>query len=125
MNVVDSSGWLEYFANGKNADYFASAIQDTEALIVSTINLYEVFKRILQQRDENAAFQAIALMQQGQIADVTPTISLNAAKNSIDLKLPMADSIIYTTAQIYNATLWTQDSDFENMDGVNFIEKKK
>jgi toxin FitB len=125
MNVVDSSGWLEYFADGKNADYFAPAIQDTEALIVSTINLYEVFKRILQQRDENAAFLAIALMQQSQIIDVTPTISLSAAKNSIDLKLPMADSIIYTTAQIYNATLWTQDSDFENMDGVNYIEKKK
>lgn len=125
MNVVDSSGWLEYFADGKNADYFAPAIQDTEALIVSTINLYEVFKRILQQRDENAAFRAIAIMQQGQIVDVTPSISLNAAKNSIDLKLPMADSIIYTTAQTYNATLWTQDSDFKNTDDVNFIEKKK
>ena len=65
MNLVDSSGWLEYFANEKNADFFAAAIEDTDNLIVSTINLYEVFKRILQQRDENLALQAIALMQQG------------------------------------------------------------
>lgn len=123
MNLVDSSGWLEYFADGKNADYFSDPIQDTENLIVSTINLYEVFKRILLQKDENSAFQAIAVMQQGQIVEVSPTISLNAAKNSIDLKLPMADSIIFTTAQAFNATLWTQDSDFENLSGANFIRK--
>lgn len=125
MNLIDSSGWLEYFADGENADYFSVPIQDTENLIVSTINLYEVFKRILQQRDENAAFQAIGIMKQGRIVDVTPSISLNAAKNSIDLKLPMADSIIFTTAQMYSATLWTQDSDFENVIGVNFILKKR
>ena len=124
MNLIDSSGWLEYFADGNNAEYFSDAIQDTENLIVSTINLYEVFKRILLQRDENSAFQAIAIMQQGKVVEVSPTISLNAAKNSIDLKLPMADSIIYTTAQAFNATLWTQDSDFENLSGVKFIRKK-
>lgn len=124
MNLVDSSGWLEYFADGNSADYFSDAIQDTENLIVSTINLYEVFKWILLQRDENSAFQAIAIMQQGKIVEVSPTISLNAAKNSIDLKLPMADSIIFSTAQAFNATLWTQDSDFENLSGVKFVRKK-
>lgn len=124
MNLVDSSGWLEYFADGNSADYFSDAIQDTENLIVSTINLYEVFKWILLQRDENSAFQAIAIMQQGKIVEVSPTISLNAAKNSIDLKLPMVDSIIFSTAQAFNATLWTQDSDFENLSGVKFVRKK-
>jgi predicted nucleic acid-binding protein len=124
MNLVDSSGWLEYFADGKNAEYFAAAIHDTDNLIVSTINLYEVFKRILQQRDENSAFQAIAMMQQGQIVEINIIIALNAARNSIELKLPMADSLIFTTAQMSHATLWTQNSDFEKLTGVEFIRKR-
>lgn len=124
MNLVDSSGWLEYFADGENADFFSNAIQNSDELIVSTVNIYEVFKRILQQRDENSAFQAIAVLQQGQVVDITSTIALNAAKNSIDLKLPMADSIIYTTAQIHNAVLWTQDSHFKNLAGVKFKGKR-
>ena len=123
MNLVDSSGWLEYFANGKNADFFASAIEDIENLIISTINLYEVFKKVLQQRDENSALQAVALMQQGKIVDVDSTIALISAKQSIGLKLPMADSIILTTAHIYNAILWTQDSDLKDVPGVKYIQK--
>ena len=123
MNLVDSSGWLEYFANSKNADFFANAIEDTDLLIVSTINLYEVFKKIIQQRDENSAFQAIALMQQGKVVDVDSSISLISAKKSIELKLPMADSIILATATAYSATLWTQDSDFKGIPGVKYIQK--
>jgi predicted nucleic acid-binding protein len=123
MNLVDSSGWLEYFANSKNAEYFAPAIEDTERLIVSTINLYEVFKKILQQRDENSAFQAIALMQQGKVIDVDSSISLISAKQSIDLNLPMADSIILATAKVNSATLWTQDSDFKDIPGIKYIQK--
>jgi len=123
MNLVDSSGWLEYFANSKNSDFFAPAIEDTERLIVSTINLYEVFKKILQQRDENSAFQAIALMQQGKVVDVDSSISLISAKQSIDLKLPMADSIILATANVFSARLWTQDSDFKDIPGIKYIQK--
>jgi predicted nucleic acid-binding protein len=123
MNLVDSSGWLEYFADGKNANFFSPAIEDTASLIVSTINIYEVFKRVLIQRGEDAAIQAIALLQQGKIIDVSPTIAINAAKQSSDLKLPMADSIILTTAQSFNAILWTQDSDFQGIDGVKYIRK--
>jgi len=123
MNLVDSSGWLEYFANDKNADFFSNPIENTEELIVSTINLYEVFKKVLQQKNENAALQAIALMQQGKIVDVDSSISLHSAKQSVDLKLPMADSIILATARAFEATLWTQDSDFLNIPGVKYIQK--
>jgi predicted nucleic acid-binding protein len=123
VNLVDSSGWLEYFANSKNAEFFATAIEDTEQLIVSTINLYEVFKKILQQRDESSAFQAIALMQQGKVVDVDSSISLISAKQSIELKLPMADNIILATAYVFSATLWTQDSDFEGIPGIKYIQK--
>ncbi|MBN2182125.1 MAG: type II toxin-antitoxin system VapC family toxin, partial [Sedimentisphaerales bacterium] len=69
MNLVDSSGWLEYFADDRNAKFFAPAIEDTENLVVSVINIYEVFKRILQQRDEDAALQAVALMHQANVVD--------------------------------------------------------
>ncbi|MBN2364761.1 MAG: type II toxin-antitoxin system VapC family toxin [Calditrichaeota bacterium] len=123
MNLIDSSGWLEYFANGKNADFFAAAIEDTENLIVSTINLYEVFKKVTQERDENSALEAIALMQQGKIIDTDESISLSSAKLSIELKLPMADSIILSTAKIFSATLWTQDSDFKDIPGIKYIQK--
>ncbi len=82
MNLVDSSGWLEYLADGHNARFFVQAIEDTENLIVSTINLYEIFKRILQQRNEDAALQAAALMQQATVIDVTSSMSMSAAKLS-------------------------------------------
>jgi len=123
MNLVDSSGWLEYFSDDKNSDFFAPAIENTADLIVSTINLFEVFKKILQQRDETDALQAISLMQQGTVIDIDSTISLNAAKISYDLKLPMADSLILATAKMHDAVLWTQDSDLETIPSVKFIKK--
>ena len=124
MNVVDSSGWLEYFADALNADFFAPAIENLSELIVPSITIYEVFKRVLQQRGENDALLAVATMQQGQVTDLDSTLALSAAKASIELKLPMADSIILVTARAYEATLWTQDSDFEGIDGVEYKDKK-
>ncbi len=123
MNLVDSSGWLEYFADGENADFFAVSIEDTERLVVSTINIYEVFKRILIQRDEHSALQAVAIMEQGHVVDLSPEISLSAALISSEYKIPMADSMIYATAKASKATLWTQDIDFEALEGVKYIKK--
>ena len=121
MNIVDSSGWLEYFANATNADFFSQPIEDTDSLIVPTISIYEVFKRILQQRDETEALNAIAFMQSGKIIDLSSPIALHAARISADLKIPVADSIILATAREYDAVLWTQDSDFEGLDGIEYI----
>ena len=123
MNLVDSSGWLEYLADGRNAEFFAAAIEDTENLIVSTINIYEVFKRILQQRGEDAALQAVALMHQAGVVDVTSPIAMDAVKLSAELKLPMADSLILSTARTFGATLWTQDADFDGLPNVRFTKK--
>ena len=124
MNVVDSSGWLEYFADGPNAAFFAPAIEAMRELLVPTLSLYEVFKRVLQQRDEGQALQAVALMQQGQIVDLTAAIALSAAKASIEHRLPTADSIMLITAQIHSATFWTQDADFDGIDGVKYVARK-
>jgi toxin FitB len=123
MNVVDSSGWLEYFADGKNADFFSAAIENTENLIIPVISLYEVFKRVTQQTDESQGLQAVALMQQGKCVDLNPAMAIYAAKLSIEHKLPMADSIILATAYSFQATLWTQDKDFEWIPGVNYVHK--
>ncbi len=125
MNVVDSSGWLEYFADEPNARFFARAIENVSELIVPSISLYEVFKRILQQRSEDEALHAITLMLQGLVVELDSSLSLNAAKLSIDLGLPMADSIILATARAHNAVLWTQDEDFKEIEGVRFIEKQR
>jgi len=124
MNVVDSSGWLEYFADGLNADFFAIAIENIPELIVLSISIYEVFKRTLQQRDEAVALQVAALMAQGQVVELDQTLAIAAAKISHDLKLPMADSIILATAHAYKATLWTQDVDLKGLENVEYISKK-
>lgn len=124
MNVVDSSGWLEYFAAGPNADFFAPAIEATRDLVVPTISVYEVFKRVTQQRGEDDALQAVAVMQQGAIVGLTAPIALDAARLGIDLGIPMADSIILATAHAHDAILWTQDSDFEPIDGVRYVVRE-
>ena len=120
MNVVDSSGWLEFFADGPNADFFAPAIQKPADLIVPTISLYEVFKRVLQQRDETQALRTAAIMQQGTVVDLTAAIALSAAKISTETRLPMADSVMLATARAYGAVLWTQDADFDGVEAVRY-----
>lgn len=125
MNLVDSSGWLEYFADGPNAGFFAGPIEDVDNLIVPTLCISEVFKRICQQRGEHNALQAIALMYQGQMIDLDASLALSAAKLGLDFKLPLADSIILATARAKNALIWTQDSDFKGFDGVKYIPSKK
>ena len=124
MNVVDSSAWLEYFANGPNASFFAKPIEQVEALIVPSLTLFEVFKRVLQQRDETDALQAIAVMQQGVVANLDSSVALSAARISVEKRLPMADSVILATARQYDATLWTQDVDFENIEGIRYCKKQ-
>jgi predicted nucleic acid-binding protein len=124
MNVVDSSGWLEYFAEGSNADFFAPAIEDTKNLLVPVICIYEVFKKLLQQSGDNEAQIHVSDMKQGKIIEIDESLALSAAKLSAELKLPMADSLILATARANNAILWTQDEHFKDLDGVKYIEKK-
>ena len=123
MNLVDSCGWLEYFAGGRNSDFFSYPIENVDELLVSTINIYEVFKKILIQRGESDALKATALMHQAKLINVSSDISLYAAQLSYKNKLPMADSLILSTAKTNNALLWTQDSDFKDIDGVKYVEK--
>jgi len=124
MNVVDSSGWLEYFADGPNADFFAPAVEATSELLVPVISVYEVFKRVLQQRSESEALQAVAVMLRGRVREFDVPLALTAVKVSLEYRLPMADSIILATARVHDATLWTQDEHFEHIPGVRYIPKQ-
>ena len=125
MNVVDSSGWLEFFADGPNAEFFSKPIQDVDRLIVPTLSVFEVFKRIVQQRGEGDALQAVAVMQQGMIVDLTLSLALDSVRVSLDKNLPLADSVMLASARTHNARFWTQDADFQNMEGVEYISRKK
>jgi predicted nucleic acid-binding protein len=123
MNVVDSSAWLEYLADGPNAEYFSAPLVDTDNLIVPTVCIYEVFKAVLRQRGEDAALQTVALMKQGSTINLTDDLALQAAKISLEYKIPMADSIIMATARAHEAVLWTQDQDFKDLENVNYFPK--
>jgi predicted nucleic acid-binding protein len=123
MNVVDSSGWLEFFTKGPNATVFAPVIKNVDELLVPTIIVYEVFKRILLQVGEEGARTVATAMRQGRVIELDLIVAVTAATLSASLKLPMADSIILATARVYQATLWTQDADFKGMTGVRYIEK--
>ncbi len=124
MNVVDSSAWLEYFANGPNASFFAKPIEDVDRLVVPALSLLEVFKRVLQQRNEHDALQAAAVMQQGSVVDLDSPLALHAARLGVEHGLPLADSVILATARAYGATLWTQDADFKGLAGIRYRKRR-
>lgn len=124
MNVVDSSAWLEYLADGPNAGAFAEPIQDTEHLVVPTLSIYEVFKKTLRLRGEDAAVETATLMRQGRVIHLDEELAMEGARLSLRHTLPLADSIILATARDHGATLWTQDSDFEGLRDVRYYPRK-
>jgi toxin FitB len=123
MNIVDSSGWLAYFADERNAKHFLIPLNDAASLVVPTVTIYEVSKVVLRESNENNALQAVVAMQRGVVVDLTAPLSIAASKLSLEYNLPMADSIILATAKEFTAILWTQDSDFENISGVKYFPK--
>ena len=121
MNVVDSCGWLEYFAAGPNADFFAPALRDSDRLLVPSICVLEVFRRVLAQRNEHDALRAAAQMRQARIVDLDADLAMRAAKLGRELSLPLADSVILATARAHHATVWTQNADFEGLPDVRYV----
>jgi toxin FitB len=121
MNVVDSSGWLEYFSDGPSAREFLPPLRDVARLIVPVVTIYEVFKVALRERNESDALAAVAVMQKGRVVDCTAALAVSAAQLSLKHRLPLADSLILATAKAYNATIWTQHADFRSIPGVKYI----
>ena len=124
MNIVDSSGWLAYFADEPNAKHFLTPLSDSASLVVPTVTIYEVFKVILRESSEDEALQAVVAMQKGTVVDLSAPLAIAASKLSLEHNLPMADSIILATAQEFKAIIWTQDLDFKSLSNVKYFAKK-
>jgi predicted nucleic acid-binding protein len=124
MNVVDSSAWLSYFASDLNSRVFAKPIENLSELLVPSITIAEVFKSVLRQRGEEAALIVTAHMRQGKVISLDSELAMDAAKCGVLHKLPLADSIIFATAQKYSAVIWTQENDFEGLVNVRYISKR-
>ena len=124
MNVVDSSAWLEYFTEAPNADYFAKPIEDIDQLLVPSITIYEVFKKVMLEKGEEMALQIVAHMRTGRLVEVSEDLAIDAARLSVAHKLPMADSLILATARAHDAWIWTQDEHFKGLDKVNYKAKR-
>ncbi|MBN1424766.1 type II toxin-antitoxin system VapC family toxin [Candidatus Fermentibacteria bacterium] len=125
MNVVDTSGWIEYFGEGPNAAFFAPIVENTDELVVPVVILAEVFKRVLQSHGDGAALKAIAAMQRGQVVNLDSTTAMSAAHLSLRHQIPLIDSIVLAAARAEGATLWTQDPHFEGILGVRFLEASR
>ncbi len=124
MNVVDSSAWLSYFAGDANTASFSQPIENIDKLIVPSITITEIFKCVFRQKGEDLALECVAHMEQGKVVPLDASLAINAAHYGIEYKLPLADSIIYATAQKFDALVWTQDCDFEGLEGVKYFPKK-
>ena len=124
MNVVDSSGWIEYLSGGPNAGYFREPIEDAPALMVPSFSLFEVYRHMVRHRDREEALSVVAAMRKGTVIDLDDRLALEAAEISIDTRLPLADSVMLATARSRGAELWTQDSDFEGLEDVRFFKKR-
>ena len=124
MNIVDSSGWLAVFADESNAKQFLVPLRDSARLVVPTVTIFEVFKVALRESGENKALQVLAAMQKGKVVELTAKLAAAASRLSLELRLPMADSIILATAQDYGAVVWTKDADFKDIRGVKYFPKR-
>lgn len=121
MNLVDSCGWLAYFADETNAGHFAEPLATPAELLVPTVVQYEVFKVLLREAGEDQALAALAAMSQGQVVAIDSSLAVAGARLSLQHALPMADSLILALARTAEATLWTQDAHFAKVPGVRFF----
>ena len=125
MNLVDSCGWLEYLADGPNAGFFAPVLEDASSLLVPTICITEVYRRVRSQRGEAAALTVVAAMGRAKVASLSAETALEAGRLGVELRLPLADSVILATARMHDATVWTQDVDFEGIEGVRYCPTRR
>jgi len=121
MIIIDSSGWLEYFKGGRLSDLYDEYISRLPDIIVPTIVVYEVYKKLRTSEDYDSAINALTLLYYGHITPVWGSTAVTAAEISKSKKLAMADAVIYATARLNGAELVTSDKDFEGLDGVVYI----
>jgi predicted nucleic acid-binding protein len=120
VNVVDSSGWIEYLSAGPNAAFFGEPIEGDEPLVVPSLSLFEVYRHALRHVGREEALHVVVAMRRGAVVELDDRLALEAAELSAETNLALADSVMLATARAHDATFWTQDSDFEGMEGVRY-----
>ena len=123
MNLVDSSGWVEYFQDTARADLFAAAIEARDLLLVPTIALFEVHKVLSRSLSEDLVTRCLDVMRLGRVLDLTDKRAIAASKVAKTHKLALADAAMYSIAQEHGATFWTQDMDYDKLPGVRYFSK--
>jgi predicted nucleic acid-binding protein len=124
VNLVDSSGWIEYLSGGGNASFFRKPIEGDDPLLVPTLSLFEVYRHMLRHVGREEALNVVAAMRRGVVVDLDDRLALEAAELGVEARLSLADSILLATARSYGADFWTQDSDFEGLEGVRYRAPK-
>lgn len=124
MNVVDSSGWIEYLSGGDNASFFRKPLEGDDPLLVPSLCLFEVYRHMLRHIGREQALEVVAAMRRGAVIVLDDRLALEAAELSFETKLAMADSVILATARAHDALLWTQDADFDGLEGVRYRAPK-
>lgn len=122
-NVVDSSGWIEFFMAGTNGPVFKPVIEQRQTLLVPTIALFEVHKVLSRQLPPEVVTACLDVMRLGRVLDITAARAVAGADVSLRHKLAMGDALMYSLAQEHNATFWTQDADYQGLPGVQFFAK--
>ena len=123
MNVVDSSGWIEYFIDTANADNFAPAIEKTALLIVPTLSFFEVHRYLSRNADDERRDECLDVMRRGTVIELTTARAIAASDMAQKHRLAMADAVMYSIAREFNATFWTQDLDYKDLPGVSYHAK--
>lgn len=123
MNLVDSSGWIEFFRAGANGPVFKPVIEDRYHLLVPTIALFEVHKVLSRNLPANLVTQCLDVMRLGRVLDLTDKRAITASIIATRHRLAMADAAMYSLALEFEATFWTQDVDYQGLDGVRYSPK--
>jgi predicted nucleic acid-binding protein len=123
VNVVDSSGWIEYLVGGANAGFFSEPIESQQTLLVPALSLFEVYRHLLRHLGRDDALRVVAAMRRGTVVELDDRVALDAAELSVATRLAMADSIMLATARTHGALFWTQDADFDGLEGVRLKRK--
>jgi predicted nucleic acid-binding protein len=123
--LVDSSGWIEYFTGGANANKYGGYLEQTSQVVTPTVVLYEVYKIVKRERTEEEALLAAAQIQKTRLIPLSESLALAAADVSLEFRLAMADSVVYATARTEDAELVTSDGDLRGLPGVTYLPKRR
>lgn len=123
MIVIDSSLWLEYFIDSPLSDFIESLFEKPHQIIIPTIIITEVYKKILNEWNDSIANELCSQLKVFNIFELDFVTATTAAKSGKEFKLPLADSIIYATTLVFDAVLYTTDKHFNGLKNVKYLEK--